>query len=152
MNRIFFFIVAILLISQQSFSQDSWWKQKKFKTESAKQKYLQCKSVFVTIGEGFGSADVYSVSQYFNDEVFLNISSVDKGYYSTEQAKMILENLFSSYPPNSFKWLNSNYSSSYAFASGRYKYSKGGFVNSYSIGVSLKYSSGYWKIDQIILK
>lgn len=140
-----FFIVSGL------HAQDNWWKDKKYKTENARVKYSKCKKVFVDIGNGFVYSNVYSINQYFNGEVYLNITGEDKGYYSNDQAKFIIEGFINDYPVDSFKWRNSSRSDIYAFATGKYRYKKNGSVNTLEISISLNYIDDSWLIDQIII-
>lgn len=136
---------------QLSHSQDNWWKEKKYKTEIKKVKFANCKKTFVNIGNGINYANVYEITPYFGSEVYLSILTDEKGYYSPDQTKFILDNFFTNNTVNSFKWRNSNRSENYAFASGKYKYNKNGFINTYDISVSLKYVNDSWIIDQIII-
>ena len=144
---IFFSLSAV----NYSFSQDNWWKDKRYKSETLRQKYAQCKRIFVNIGNGINYSNVYEVIPYFGTEVYLNILDDEKGYYSPDQTKFILENFFTNNPVSSFKWRMSSRSDNYAFASGKYKYRKNGYINSFELSVSLKYSNDLWLIDQIII-
>lgn len=146
-----FYILLFLIVSYNLHAQDSWWKDKKYKTESARIKYSKCKKVFIDIGNGFVYSNVYSINQYFNGEVYLNITGEDKGYYSNDQAKYILDSFLNNYPVNNFKWRNSSRSDIYAFATGKYKYKKNGSINTFEISISLNYSDDNWLIDQIII-
>jgi hypothetical protein len=145
---ILFFCIAIV---DNSYSQDSWWKDKRYKSEVLRQKYAECKKVLVNIGDGINYSNVYEVIPYFGTEVYLNILDDEKGYYSPEQTKYILENFLTNNPVSSFKWRMSSRSKNYAFASGKYKCRKNGYINSYELSVSLKYSNETWLIDQIII-
>lgn len=144
-------IIFYFVLSGNSFGQDSWWKDKKYKTEAKKQKFAGCKKVFIAIGEGINYSNVYSVIPYFGTEVYLNILNDERGYYSPDQTKYILENFFTNNPVYTFKWRMSSRSENYAFASGKYKYSKNGYINNYNLSVSLKYANEKWLIDQIII-
>ncbi len=144
-------IIFCFVLSETSLAQDNWWKDKKYKTEAKRQKFAGCKKVFVTIGDGINYSNVYAVIPYFGSEVYLNILNDERGYYSPDQTKYIVENFFSNNPVHSFKWRMSSRSENYAFASGKYKYSKNGYINNYSLSVSLKYINEKWLIDQIII-
>jgi len=153
-NRRYYFLLVVLcsLFAVNSlYSQDNWWKDKRYKSEVLRVKYAQCKKVFVNIGDGINYSNVYEVIPYFGTEVYLNILDDEKGYYSPDQTKFILENFFSNNPVSSFKWRMSSRSENYAFASGKYKFRKNGYINSYELSVSLKYSNDLWLIDQIII-
>lgn len=146
-----FLLVFCFVLTEKSFSQDSWWKDKKYKTEAKRVKFANCKKVFVNIADGLNLSNVYMVIPYFGSEVYLNILNDEKGYYSPDQTKYILENFFSNNQVYSFKWRMSSRTENYAFASGKYKYSKNGYINNYSLSVSLKYINETWLIDQIII-
>lgn len=134
---------------QTTNAQDNWWKVKKFKTEAKRQKFNNCKSAFVNIGDGFLYANVFNITPYFDSEVYLSILDSDKGYYNGEQGRYILEGFLANNPVASFKYKNSSVSENYAFATGKYKYKKNGYINTSTISVSLKYINDSWLIDQI---
>ncbi len=144
-------IIFCFVLSGKTFGQDNWWKDKRYKTEAKRQKFANCRRVFVAIGDGINYSNVYSVVQYFGTEVYLNILNDERGYYSPDQTKYIVENFFTNNPVYSFKWRTSSRTENYAFATGKYKYSRNGYINSYSISVSLKYIDERWLIDQIII-
>lgn len=148
---VLFILILCLSVADSTYSQDNWWKDKRYKTEALRQKYADCKKVFENIGDGINYSNVYEVIPYFGTEVYLNILDDEKGYYSPEQTKYILENFLTNNPVSSFKWRMSSRSKNYAFASGKYKYRKNGYINSYELSVSLKYSNETWLIDQIII-
>jgi hypothetical protein len=145
------FFITIVIINHNVNSQDNWWKDKKYKSEDVRIKYSKCKKVFLDIQDGLNYSNVYSIIPYFETEVYLNITSEDKGYYSYDQAKNILDNFLSNYPVSSFKWRNSSKSDNYAFASGKFKYKKNGYINGFDISISLNYIDDIWLIDQIII-
>lgn len=145
---LFFFTIVI---NESTYAQDNWWRDKKYKNEAKRQKFAICKKVFLDIAEGINYSNVYIIIPYFGTEVYLNILNDDKGYYSPEQTKYILDNFFTNNRVNSFKWKISSRSENYAFANGKYKYNKDGSVNSYDFSVSLKYINDIWLIDQIII-
>lgn len=145
-------ILLFLLISAGPLhAQSGWWKDKKYKTKEQQQKFENCRLTFISIADGFMYANSTYISPYFQNEVYISIKNGDKGYYNREQAKYIIEDFLTNYPPDSFKWKNSYRSDSYAFANGKYMYKKDGYVNKYGISVSLKYINDLWLIDQIII-
>lgn len=148
---LFLLLGCFILSTQTVYSQDSWWKNKKYKSKDKQQKYDQCKSVFVGIGDGLMYSNVTYISPFFQNEVYLSINNSEKGYYNREQTIYIVESFLSSNPVSSFKWKNSTTAENYAFAIGKYKYKKSGFINTYTISVSLKYINNLWLIDQVIV-
>jgi Domain of unknown function (DUF4783) len=139
------------MYSNRVYAQDNWWKDKKYKSEEKQKKFNDCKLAFVNIADGLMYSNVTYVSPYFQSEIYLNILNNEKGYYNREQSAYIIENFLSSYPVSSFKWKNSSRSERYAFALGKYKYKKSGFINTFTISVSLKYVNDLWLIDQVIV-
>ena len=145
-----FFIVSYYAQSE-IFAQDNWWKDKKYKSEEKQKKFNDCKLVFLNISDGLVYSNVSYISPYFQNEGYLSIQNAEKGYYNREQCSYIVESFINNNPVSSFKWRNSSRSENYAFAVGRYKYKKNGFINNYLISVSLKYINDLWLIDQIIV-
>jgi hypothetical protein len=133
------------------YSQDDWWKDKKYKTEEKQVKFNNCKLAFLNIADGMMYSNVTYISPYFQNEIYLSMQSSEKGYYNREQSSYIIESFLTSYPVSSFKWKNSSRSEKYAFALGKYKYKKGGFISTFTISVSLKYINDLWLIDQVIV-
>jgi hypothetical protein len=151
-KKVFLAIVLFsLLLTEVSFSQYSWWKDKKYKTKEQQQKFDNCKYTFINISDGFNYSNVNYISPYFQNEVYISVKNEDKGYYNRDQSNYILEDFLSKYPPDSFKWKNSVRSDNYAFANGKYMYKKDGYLNKLFISVSLKYVNDLWLIDQIII-
>jgi hypothetical protein len=144
-------LLVLLFMTAESFGQDNWWKEKKYKTESKKQKFALCKASFVTIGDGFLYSNVFNITPYISDEVYISIMNDDKGYYNQEQGRYILEQFMANYPVASFRWKNSSVNENYSFAVGKYKYRRNGYVSTSTISVSLKYINDTWIIDQIII-
>lgn len=141
----------LIFVQSELVSQESWWKDKKYKSEEKQTKFNNCKLAFMNIADGLMYANVTYISPYFQNEIYLNLQNNEKGYYNREQSVYIIESFFAKYPVSSFKWKNSTRSEKYAFAMGKYKYKKGGFISTYTISVSLKYVNDLWLIDQIIV-
>ncbi|MBZ0202271.1 MAG: DUF4783 domain-containing protein [Ignavibacteria bacterium] len=144
-------VLLIVICFRESYSQDDWWKDKKYKSEEKQQKFDECKLVFLNIADGLMYSNVTYVSPYFQNEIYLSMQNSEKGYFNREQSAYILENFLNTYPVSSFKWRNSSRSEKYAFALGKYKYKKSGFISTFTISVSLKYVNDLWLIDQIIV-
>ncbi|HMQ79722.1 MAG TPA: DUF4783 domain-containing protein [Ignavibacteria bacterium] len=144
-----FYVIAISC--GDAYSQDSWWKEKKYKSEDKQKKFENCKHVFLSIADGLMYSNVTYISPFFQNEIYLSLQDSEKGYYNREQSGYIIENFLQSFPVSSFKWKNSSRSERYAFALGKYKYKKGGFISTFTISVSLKYLNDLWLIDQVIV-
>ncbi len=155
MKRISIYLLAALFVvlfyHKDVYSQDAWWKDKKYKTEEKQTKFENCKHVFISIADGLMYSNVTYISPFFQNEIYLSLQNSEKGYYNREQSGYIIESFMQSFPVSSFKWKNSSRSERYAFALGKYKYKKGGFISIFAISVSLKYINELWQIDQVIV-
>jgi hypothetical protein len=150
--KIFLLIAAIFtFISNISFSQEDWWKEKKFKDIKTKIKYDDCKKSFKEIAAGLNYSNINSIKKYFADQIYLNIISTEKGYYSNSQAEIILDDFMNYFKVMNFKFKRSYYKNSFAFALGAYKYDIGGGVRELEVSVTLNYDNESWYIDQIIV-
>jgi hypothetical protein len=148
--KIFLFIAVIFVFFYDiGFSQEDWWKDKKFKDVKSKMKYDDCKKAFIDIAAGLNYSNINSIRRYFSDQVYLNIISIEKGYYSSSQAEIILDDFINYFKVVNFKLKRSYYKNSFAFALGKYKYNYGEGVQELEVSVSLIYDDGTWYIDQI---
>ena len=133
-------------------AQDSWWKEKKYSTEAVRAKYQQCKSVFKEIGQGFSYRNINNINKYFGNQVYLNVISNEKGYYSPAQAELILMDFMDYFTVSSFNYKRSSRYNTYAFAVGKYVYRLSGSKRELDILVSLKYcNDNSWMIDQVTI-
>lgn len=142
-------VLFLLAAVNQSYAQDDWWKDKKYKSEWARQKAYLCKKTFKDIANGLSASSISVISQYFGDEVFLDLISFEKDYYSAGQAEIILNNFMNYFRVISFRYRNSFYKNSYSFATGRYLYDIGEGRRELKVSVSLKYRNDQWYVDQI---
>ncbi|MBS1492541.1 MAG: DUF4783 domain-containing protein [Bacteroidetes bacterium] len=141
---------SFLLLNSAS-AQDSWWKEKKYKDDFTRQKYALCKKTFKDIGSGLSYQQVSGISRYFDEQVYLNIISNEKGYYSSSQAELILTDFMDYFRVTSFSFKRSTRYNTYAFAMGKYKYSINGNKNELEVSISLKFYRDEWFIDQIMI-
>ncbi len=135
----------------QAHAQDSWWKDKKYTSEAVRAKYSYCKSTFKEIGQGFSYRNISNINRYFGDQVYLNIISNEKGYYSPTQAELILADFMDYFRVVSFNYKRSSRYNTYAFAVGKYVYMISGSKRELDISVSLKYCGDTWMIDQVTI-
>ena len=141
---VFFFFTGNLLKAQ-----DDWWKDKKFKDDKQKAKYTLCKKTLKDIAYGFSYQNISYINKYFGSEVYLNVISNDRGYYSSNQAELILTDFMDYFKVVSFKYKHSYLKNSFAFAMGKYIYDRGGGKRELNASISLKYEDDVWIIDQI---
>ncbi len=144
-------LLIVFLFSGNSYSQDDWWKGKKYKTEENKKKYELCKKTFKEIANGFSYSSVGLITKYFNGEVFLDIIGNEKGYYSTGQAEYILSDFIDYFKVTNVKLVTSYHKNSYAFVMGKYFYNIGSGKRELKMSLSLKYRNYTWFVDQINL-
>jgi hypothetical protein len=137
LTRIFILIFAFCIIAGKNVNaQDDWWKDKRFKDDGQKAKYSLCKKTFKNISEGFNYQ-------------YLNIISNERGYYSSNQAELILTDFMEYFKVVSFKYKHSYLKNSFAFAIGKYIYDRGSGKRELNASISLKYIDDVWIIDQI---
>ena len=147
---LFLFIVfAGLLNPGDTFSQDKWWKNKRYRNPTTQAKYDLCKKTFKDISYGFMYNNVNYITPYFDSQVYLNIASTDKGYYSSVQAEQILINFMDYFTIKNFKYTRSSRFNTYAFVNGTYTYMIGSGKRNLDVAISLKYYRGKWYVDQI---
>ena len=144
-----FFVLFFLFSVENVHSQDDWWKDKNYKYEKTRIKYHLCKNSFKDIAFGFSNQNINYINLYFGTQVYLNIISDEKGYYSANQAELILIDFMDYFGVFSVKYLRSHHKNSYAFAIGKCYYNRGSGKREYSISVALKYRGKKWIIDQI---
>ncbi|MDD5360662.1 MAG: DUF4783 domain-containing protein [Ignavibacteria bacterium] len=144
-------IVVLFQFAGGTFAQEDWWKDKKYKSEETKKKYELCKRTFKDIASGFSSSSVSLISQYFNNEVFLDILGNEKGTYNPNQAEFMLSDFMDYFKVVSFKYLSSYHKNSYAFVLGKYYYNIGSGKRELKASISLKYRNEIWYVDQINL-
>jgi len=150
LTRIFILIFAFCIIAGKNVNaQDDWWKDKRFKDDGQKAKYSLCKKTFKNISEGFNYQNINDINVYFGSEVYLNIISNERGYYSSNQAELILTDFMEYFKVVSFKYKHSYLKNSFAFAIGKYIYDRGSGKRELNASVSLKYIDDVWIIDQI---
>ncbi len=144
-------ILFSLFLFNSASAQDGWWKEKKYKDDFTRQKFALCKKTFKDIGAGLSYRQVSGVSRYFDEQVYLNIISNEKGYYSSSQAELILTDFIDYFKVTAFNFKRSTRYNTYAFAMGKYKYTINGNKNELEVSISLKFYNDEWFIDQIMI-
>lgn len=150
--KTFCFIILSLIFISNSTAQPKWWVDKKYKNERQKVIYTDCKLTFESIADGFNRENLSRITKYFDAQVYLDLISVDKGYYSANQAEIILRDFMSYYTIDNFYYTGSHAKSDFAFAIGYYIYYKGSSRVKLNASVSLYYKNETWYIDQISLQ
>lgn len=148
-TTIFLILFYFLSAPQEIYSQDSWWPDRKYRNEQTRIKYFLCKKAFEDIAKGFATSNINFVNLYFDSEVYVNLISVEKGYYSSNQAELILIEFMNYFPVNRVRYTRSHRNVKYAFAIGTYRYNRGGGNTELTFSISLKYKNNKWLVDQI---
>lgn len=143
------FTLVYFAPANKAVSQDKWWKDKNFKNEHLRAKYDLCKKTFKDIGYGFSISNVNHINQYFDEQVYLNIISTEKGYYSPNQAEIIITEFMDYFKVDEFKFITSKRYNTYAFVNGKYYYRLGNGKRTLDVTISLKYLNDKWYLDQI---
>lgn len=142
------FIFSIGAVTD-AFSQDKWWKEKKYKSDFTRAKYELCKKTFKDIGFGFTYRNINYITPYFDSQVYLNMVNNDKGYYSSTQAEQIIMDFMDYFTVSNFKYIRSSRFNTYAFVNGVYSYMVGSGRRDLKVAISLKYYNYKWYVDQI---
>lgn len=150
--RTFCIAILSLLFVSYSYSQTKWWTDRKYKNDRQKIIYTDCKITFESIADGFNREDLSRITKYFDSQVYLDLLNIDKGYYSENQAELILLDFMDYYTIDNFYYTGSHAKSEYAFAIGYYIYYKGSSRVKLNASVSLFYRDESWYIDQISLQ
>ena len=98
---------------------------------------------------GFSISNVNHINQYFDEQVYLNIISTEKGYYSPNQAEIIITEFMDYFNVDEFKFITSKRYNTYAFVNGKYSYRLGNGKRTLDVTISLKYLNNKWYLDQI---
>jgi hypothetical protein len=144
-------LIGFIFSVNSAFSQDDWWKDKKYKDDETKKKYDLCKKTFKEISNGFSASSISLINRYFGDEIFLDVLGTEKGYYSPGQAEYIITDFMDYFKVVSVKYLRSYHKNSYAFVMGKYFYNLGSGKRELKLSISLKFRNDIWYIDQINL-
>lgn len=144
---IFLFISSFLGPLQAQ--NDDWWQDKKYRDEKVRIKYFLCKKAFEDILKGLNNRNINFINLYFDTEVYLNIISKDRGYYSSDQAELIILDYLDYFKPYAFSYSMSHRKTKYAFALGSCNYNVGMGKRKLKVSVSLKYKGKKWLIDQV---
>lgn len=146
---IFIFLFLLTAIGNIQAQSDDWWQDKKYRDEKVRIKYFLCKKAFEDIQKGFNNRNINFINLYFDSEVYLNIISKDRGYYSSDQAELIVLDFLDYFKPYAFNYSMSHRKTKYAFALGTCNYNVGMGKRKLKLSVSLKYRGKKWSIDQI---
>lgn len=106
------------------------------------------RTLFGTIQRGIVSSPLALTSSQFAQQVFVNMSGGESGYFSANQAASILQRYFSSRTSLSFEFSRFSDSGSMPYATGRMGFTSRGRRESAQIYVSLRFQDSRWVISQ----
>lgn len=94
------------------------------------------------------SASLTSASAHFAQQVFVNVSGAESGYFSANQTVSILHRYFSSRSSLAFEFSRFSDAGSTPYATGRLTYTVRGRRESAQVYVSLRFQDSRWFISQ----
>lgn len=99
--------------------------------------------------DALSSGNIRYLRARLGGKVYLNLFTGINGYYSAEQAYLILESFFSTYTPISFSFSSRNFSIRNPYGFGPLTYERRGRRGSAEIFISLAQVGDRWVINQI---
>jgi hypothetical protein len=114
-------------------------------TEAQSQKIQE---LFKSVETGILEGDIAKFSHHFDKQIFVNISSGESGYFSSEQAASLLQHSITTRKVVSFKFSRLNDKGLTPYATGRLVSIYRGIQESAQIYVSCSLESKEWVIGQ----
>jgi hypothetical protein len=112
------------------------------------QEYVE---IFRSVERGFNDGNVGTISQHFSPQVYVSLPNGEKGYYSVNQASIILQNYLSGRRIQSLSLQQSGGSETAPYASGQGRSEVRGTVENIQVYVSLSKVSNQWMITQLAI-
>lgn len=100
------------------------------------------------IEHGILNSTLTSTSAYFANQVLVNISGAENGYFSSNQVLSVLQNYFANRKLVSFEFSRFSDQGSAPYATGRYTFANRGNKESAQIYVALTQQDSRWVISQ----
>jgi len=122
-----------------------------FNKLDSNQRQIITKNVFDEIEAGIFSGKAASISNYLSGHTYLSFSNGVNGYYSSNQAYYVLEDLFRVYRVISFKLQSIKTDEDVPYATGLYYYDRRGKRGTARVYISLSKSGKNWKISQLTI-
>lgn len=141
----FFFLFSTL--NSVLFSQENRF----FPKNSVNSQKVLLQNIFGEIESGINSGNVSSISGFLSQHTYFSLSNGTSGYYSSNQAYYVLEDFFKIYQVISCRLQNIQPDDTNPYATGIYNYDFKGKREKAQVYISLKKSSGTWKISQITI-
>jgi hypothetical protein len=106
------------------------------------------RDVFDAVQRTLAAGEADELARYFGKHIFLNIRSVESGYYSSNQAQFVVQNFFNAHRPQSFSFSTYGESAGSPYATGRGSINVKGNREYIQIYVSLTKEKDRWVISQ----
>ena len=106
------------------------------------------RNLFETIERGIVRSSLTESSRHFAEQVFVNMSSGESGYFSANQTVSILQRYLSSRSSLSFEFSRFSETGTTPYATGRLSFVFRGRKESAQVYVSLRYQDSRWVVSQ----
>ncbi len=106
------------------------------------------RKLFGIVEQSILKSSLTSASAYFAQQVFVNVSGGESGYFSASQTVSILQRYFSSRSSLSFEFSRFSDTGSTPYATGRLIFTSKGRRESAQVYVSLRFQGSRWVISQ----
>lgn len=117
-------------------------------TQARTPQQVEIRKLFGLIQQGIVSSSLASASAHFAQQVFVNMSGGESGYFSANQTVSILQRYLSNRSSLSFEFSRFSDTGSTPFATGRLSCLMKGRRESAQVYVSLRYQNSRWVISQ----
>jgi hypothetical protein len=108
----------------------------------------EARKLFEIIERGIVSSTFAPVSTHFAQQVFVNMSGGESGYFSAHQTVSILQQYLASRTSLSFEFSRFSDTGSTPYATGRLTFNSRGRRESAQVYVSLRFQDSRWVINQ----
>jgi hypothetical protein len=106
------------------------------------------RKLFETIERGIVNSSLRESAPHFADQVFVNMSSGESGYFSANQTISILQRYLSSRSSLTFEFSRFSDTGTTPYATGRMSFISRGRKESAQIYVSLRFQDSRWVVSQ----
>lgn len=104
--------------------------------------------VFRSVQQSIAKGDFDELTRHFGRHIYLNIRSIESGYYSANQAQFVVQNFFTVHKPISFSFTTYGESGGSPYATGRGSINVKGNREYIQVYVSLVKQKDRWVISQ----
>ena len=112
---------------------------------------VRARELLMRAKDALSSGNVEFLRQYLAPKTYLNLFTGVNGYFSNEQAWLILESFFLTYEPVSFSFSSRNFSIRNPYGFGPFTYQRRGQRGTAEIFLSLANLHDDWKFSQITI-